>query len=98
MMKAAAPIPRMRPFLRWSNGKAASSTSDEVEAAPLAANPAPIHSHKSGPVTSSLLMTTTLSQRPVSSQSSATVKAAAVEAQARLIVLFGPLIPVNWAN
>ena len=82
-----------RPFLRRSNGSAASSTTLLVDAAPLAANPDPIHSHKSSPVTSSAEMITTRSHRSVASQSSATLNAAVAEAHARLIVVFGPRIP-----
>ncbi len=69
-----------------------------VDAAPLAAKPEPIHSQRSGPVTLSALIITTLSQRPVVNQSSAKVNDAAVEAHAKLMVLLGPLIPVYCAN
>ena len=83
----------MSPFLRLSNGIAVSSITLLVAAAPLAANPEPIQSHKSSPVTSSAEIITTLSHRSFASQSSATPNAAVAEAQARLIVVFGPLIP-----
>ena len=91
---AAAPIPRIKPFLLLSNGNAVSSTTLCVEAAPEAAKPPPIHSHKSSPVTSSAEIMITRSALPVFIQSSATPKAAVEDAQARLIVVFGPLIPV----
>ena len=81
-----------------SNGNADSSTLLLVDAAPEAANPLPIHSHKSFPVTSSAEIIITLSARPVVNQSSAQENAAVVEAQARLRVVLGPLIPVYWAN
>ena len=96
--KAAAPMPRINPFLRRSNGKAVSSTTLLVAAAPEAAKPPAIHSHRSSPVTSSPLMMTTRSTRPASSQSSATPNAAVAVAQARLIVVLGPRMPVYCAN
>ena len=71
---------------------------EEVAAAPLAANPEPSHSHKSGPVTLSAEIITTLSHLPVLIQSSAMLNDAAADAQARFKVLLGPLIPVNWPN
>ena len=88
----------MSPLRRRSNGNAVSSTTLLVAAAPDAANPAPIHSHISSPVTSSPEMITTRSTRSAASQSSATPNAAVAEAQARLIVVFGPRIPVYCAN
>ena len=91
---AAAPIPRIRPLRLLSNGNAVSSTTLCVEAAPEAANPPPIHSHKSSPVTSSAEIMTTRSALPVFIQSSATPNAAVAEAHARLTVVLGPLIPV----
>ena len=95
---AAAPIPRMRPFLRRSNGSAVSSTTLLVAAAPDAAKPPPIHSHKSSPVTSSADMMTTRSTLSAFSQSSATPKAAVAEAHARLMMVFGPRMPEYCAN
>ena len=95
---AAAPMPRTKPFLRRSNGKAASSTTLPVAAAPEAAKPPPIHSHRSSPVTSSAEMMTTRSTLSLFNQSSATPNAAVVDAQARLMVVFGPRIPVYCAN
>ena len=95
---AAAPIPSTIPFLLRSNGKADSSTLSPVEAAPEAANPLPIHSQRSSPVTSSAEMITTLSALSFSSQSSAVLKAAVAEAHAKFSVVLGPLIPVYWAN
>ena len=95
---AAAPIPSTNPFLRRSKGNAASSITLLVAAAPEAAKPPPIHSHKSSPVTSSAEIITTLSTRSLLSQSSATPKAAVDDAQARLMVVFGPRIPEYCAN
>ena len=91
-------MPRINPFLLLSKGRAVSSTTLWVDAAPLAANPEPIHSHKSSPVTSSAEMITTLSHLSFDSQSSATPNAAVAEAHARLIVVLGPLIPTCCAN
>ena len=88
----------MSPLRRRSNGSAVCSTTLPVAAAPEAANPAPIHSHISSPVTSSPEIITTLSTRSAASQSSATPNAAVADAQARLIVVFGPRIPVYCAN
>ena len=96
--KAAAPIPKISPLRRLSNGKAVSSTTFPVAAAPEAAKPLPIHSHRESPVTSSPEITITRSQRSFANQSSATPNAAVVEAQARLIVVFGPRIPTCCAN
>ena len=90
---AAAPIPRIRPLRRRSNGSAVSSTTLLVAAAPEAAKPPPIHSHMSSPVTSSAEMMTTRSTRSQFNQSSATPNAAVAEAQARLMIVFGPRIP-----
>ena len=90
---AAAPIPKIKPFLLRSNGNAVSSITLLVAAAPLAAKPEPIHSHKSSPVTSSAEIITTRSHLSVASQSSATPNAAVAEAHARLIVVLGPRIP-----
>ena len=95
---AAAPIPIIRPFLLLSKGKAASSTTLLVEAAPDEAKPLPNHSHVSSPVISSADRITTLSTLSLLSQSSATLNAAVAEAQATLIVVFGPRIPVYCAN
>ncbi len=95
---AAAPIPRINPFLLLSNGRAVSLTSLLVAAAPLAAKPEPIQSHKSSPVTSSAEIITTLSHLSLDIQSSATLNAAVADAHARLIVVFGPLIPTCCAN
>ena len=86
-------MPSTNPFRRRSKGNAASSMMLLVAAAPEAANPLPIHSHKSSPVTSSAERITTRSTRSLLSQSSATPKAAVVEAHARLMVVFGPRIP-----
>ena len=43
---AAAPMPRIIPWRRWSNGSAASSTPSSVAAAPEARKPAPIQSQQ----------------------------------------------------
>ena len=91
-------MPKMSPFRRRSKGRAVSSTTLLVAAAPEAAKPPAIHSQRSSPVTSSPLMMTTRSTRPASNQSSATPKAAVADAQARLMVVFGPRMPVYWAN
>ena len=66
-----------------------------VEAAPVEANPLPIHSHKSSPVTSSAERITTRSTLSAANQSSAIWNAPVAEAQARLMVVVGPRIPVN---
>ena len=84
----------MSPLRRLSNGNAASSTTLLVDAAPEAANPLPIHSHSSSPVTSSADRITTLSTRSFASQSSAIWKAPVAEAHAKLIVVVGPRMPV----
>ena len=98
MTNDAAPIPKTRPSLRASNGRAASSTLSEVDAAPLAAKPEPIHSQRESPVTLSADMITTLSALSFSSQSSAMLKALVEEAQATFTVVFGPLMPTCCAN
>ena len=68
------------------------------DAAPEAANPAPIHDQSSGLVTLSDEMMTTRSARSLANQSSAMLNAAVAEAQATLMVELGPRIPVCWAN
>jgi 3-oxoacyl-(acyl-carrier-protein) synthase len=76
-----------------ASGAAATNNVIEDAAAPLAANPEPIHSHKSSHVTSSAEMIIALSQRSAASQSSAIPNAAVAEAQATLRVVLGPRIP-----
>ena len=83
----------MRPLRRASNGKAASSTTEDVEAAPLAAKPEPIHGSAVDEVTLSAVVIITRSQRPVDNQSSATANADAPEAHALLVCIFGPRAP-----
>ena len=58
---AAAPMPRIIPWRRRSNGTAASSTSSSVAAAPDARKPAPIQPSRLSDVTSSAATTTTRS-------------------------------------
>ena len=95
---AAAPMPRIMPWRRRSNGTAASATMSSVAAAPEARNPAPIHSSSRSLVTSSPDTITTRSQRPARIQSSATATACVVLAQAELTCVFGPRAPMYSAN
>ena len=63
--RAQAPMPMMVPWRRRSKGNAASATWSLVVAAPTARKPAPTHSIRFSPVTSSAPMTTTRRQAAV---------------------------------
>ena len=93
-----APMPRIMPWRRRSNGSAASSTLAVVVAAPAARKPEPIHSKRVSFVTSSAPMTITRSARPSRIQSSATASPCVVLAHAALSWVFGPRAPMNCAN
>ena len=94
-IKALAPAPNINPFRRASNGNAASSTFEDVEAAPLAAKPEPIQGKAILHVTSSAVAIITLSHLLELIQSSATAKAEAPEAQALFVCKLGPRAPIN---
>ena len=96
--RAAAPIPRIIPCRRWSNGMAASSTTSSVAAAPEARNPDPSHGSSASEVASSADTTTTRRQRPARIQSSASATACVVLAHAALTCVFGPRAPMISAN
>ena len=87
---AAAPMPMIIPWRRWSNGSAASSTTSSVAAAPEARKPAPSQPSSVSEVASSAATTTTRRQRPARIQSSASATACVVLAHAELICVFGP--------
>ena len=95
---AAAPMPRIIPWRRRSNGTAASSTSASVAAAPDARKPEPIQPSSTSDVTSSAAMMTTRSHRPARIQSSASAMAWVVLAHAALTWVFGPRAPIISAN
>ena len=94
--KDTAPIPTIIPFLRRSKGRAALVTSASVVAAPEARKAVKIHSDTLSLVISSALMTMTRLQRPSLIQSCAMATAWAVEAQAALIEVAGPLARIHW--
>ncbi len=97
-MRAQAPMPMIVPWRRLSKGRAASATWSLVVAAPTDRKPAPTHSIRWSPVTSSPPTTTTRRQRPLRIQSSAMAMAWAVLAQAALTWVLGPRAPMYWAN
>ena len=92
-----APIPRIIPWRRTSNGSAASSTTSSVAAAPDARKPEPTQGISVSEVTSSAATTSTRRQRPARIQSSASEIACVVLAHAELIWVFGPRAPISSA-
>ena len=94
----AAPIPRIIPWRRRSNGVAASSTESSVAAAPEARKPEATQGRSRSVVTSSAETTTTRRQRPARIQSSAREIAWVVLAHAALICVLGPRAPMISAN
>ena len=94
----AAPMPRIIPWRRRSNGSAASSTNSSVAAAPEARKPEPTHGSSVSEVTSSAATITTRRQRPARIQSSAIETACVVLAHAALICVFGPRAPISSAS
>ena len=96
--RAAAPMPTSIPCRRRSKGRAASSSTASVAAAPEARKPAPIHCMRRSELAASAETTITRRQRPARIQSSARPMAWVVLAQAALTCVFGPRAPMCSAN
>ena len=95
---ALAPMPRMRPWRRASNGRAVSSTTSFVLAAPAAMKPPPIQRMRFSLVTLSALTTMTRLQRPTRIQSWAMATPWVADAHAAFTAVFGPRAPSSWAS